>query len=135
MVSPCVLTQGGGSGKETEERTHRHRDRRENCLVFCFMETINLLDECSILRAHLTLMDFAGGSVCKKSAPNGRDLGSIPGSGRFPGEGNGKPLLFLPEKSHGQRILVDYRPWHAKKSEPFSKHSTLAIQETTHEFE
>ena len=28
----------------------------------------------------------------KKSGCNARDLGSIPGSGRFPGEGNGNPL-------------------------------------------
>ena len=92
MASPCVLTQGGGLGRETEERTHRHKDRRENSLVFHFMETLNLLDECCTVRAHSTLMGFAGGSDGKESACNGRDLGSIPESGRLPGEGNGKPL-------------------------------------------
>ena len=30
----------------------------------------------------------------KKSACNARDLGSIPGSGRYPGEGNGNPLQY-----------------------------------------
>ena len=59
MVSPCVLTQGGVWGRQTEERTHRHRDGRENSLVFCFMETLNLLDECSTLRAYLTLISPA----------------------------------------------------------------------------
>ena len=34
-------------------------------------------------------MGFPGGSDGKESACNVRDLGSIPGSGRFPGEGNG----------------------------------------------
>ena len=34
------------------------------------------------------------------------DLGSILGSGRSPGEGNGNPLVFLPRESHGQRNLV-----------------------------
>ena len=34
------------------------------------------------------------------------DPGSIPGSGRSPGEGNGTTLVFLPGKSHGQRSLV-----------------------------
>ena len=39
-------------------------------------------------------MDFPGGSGCKASAYNARDLGSIPGSGRSPGEGNGNPLQY-----------------------------------------
>ena len=30
----------------------------------------------------------------KESACNVRDAGSIPGSGRFPGEGNGNPLQY-----------------------------------------
>ena len=34
---------------------------------------------------------FPGGSEVKASASNA-DLGSIPGSGRSPGEGNGSPL-------------------------------------------
>ena len=41
-----------------------------------------------------------------------RDLGSIPGSGRSPGEGNGNPLRYsCLEKSHGQRSLTGYSPW------------------------
>ena len=38
--------------------------------------------------------DFPGGSDSKVSAYNARDLGSIPGSGRSPGEGNGNPLQY-----------------------------------------
>ena len=37
---------------------------------------------------------FPGGSDCKASACNVGDLGSIPGSGRSPGEGNGTPLQY-----------------------------------------
>ena len=37
---------------------------------------------------------FPGGSDGKESAYNAGDLGSIPGSGRSPGEGNGKPLYY-----------------------------------------
>ena len=37
-------------------------------------------------------MGFPGGSEVKASACNARDLGSIPESGRSPGEGNGNPL-------------------------------------------
>ena len=37
---------------------------------------------------------FTGGSEVKASASNAGDLGSIPGSGRSPGEGNGNPLQY-----------------------------------------
>ena len=39
-----------------------------------------------------------------------RDVGSIPGSGRFPGGGHDNPLQFLPGESHGQKTLVGYSP-------------------------
>ena len=35
-----------------------------------------------------------GGSEVKVSACNAGKLGSIPGSGRYPGEGNGNPLQY-----------------------------------------
>ena len=40
------------------------------------------------------LLIFAGGSNGKVSAYNAVDTGSIPGSGRSPGEGNGNPLQY-----------------------------------------
>ena len=39
-------------------------------------------------------MDFPGGSHGKASVYNVGDLGSIPGSGRFPGQGNSNPLQY-----------------------------------------
>ena len=39
-------------------------------------------------------MNFLHSSVSKESARNAGDLGSIPGLGRFPGEGNGNPLQY-----------------------------------------
>ena len=39
-------------------------------------------------------MGFLGGSNSKQSACNAGDLGSIPGSGRFPGEVNGYPFQY-----------------------------------------
>ena len=39
-------------------------------------------------------LGFPGGSEIKASACNAGDLGSIPGSGRSPGEGNGNPLQY-----------------------------------------
>ena len=40
-------------------------------------------------------MGFPGGSDGKESASNGGDPGSIPGSGRSPGEANCYPLQYL----------------------------------------
>ena len=48
----------------------------------------------------------------KESTCQAGDAGSIPGSGRSSGEGNGNP-----EKSHGQRSLVGYSPWGGKESD------------------
>ena len=39
-------------------------------------------------------MGFPGGSDSKESACNTGDLGSIPWSGRSPGEGNGYPIQY-----------------------------------------
>ena len=40
------------------------------------------------------MLDFPGGSDSKESSSNASDLGSIPGSGRSPEEGNGCPLQY-----------------------------------------
>ena len=40
------------------------------------------------------MFTFPGHSEVKVSACNAADLGSIPGSGRSPGEGNGNPLQY-----------------------------------------
>ena len=37
---------------------------------------------------------FPGGSVVKNLLASAKDTGSVPGSGRFPGEGNGSPLQY-----------------------------------------
>ena len=42
----------------------------------------------------VTKQGFPGGSEVTASACNVGDLGSIPGSGRSPGEGNGNPLQY-----------------------------------------
>ena len=56
------------------------------------------------------MMDFPGGSDSKELACNVEDLGSIPGSGRSPGEGNGNPLQDFCLQSHEQRTLEGYSP-------------------------
>ena len=56
-------------------------------------------------------MGFPGDSVGKESACNVGDLGSVPGSVRFHGEGHGSPLQYSCRKNpHGQRGLEGYSP-------------------------
>ena len=60
------------------------------------------------------------------------DTGSIPGSGRSPGGGNGNPLqLFFPREPHGQRILVGhsaYGPKGLDKTEHTHMHAQIWCQ-------
>ena len=51
------------------------------------------------------------------NAGDARDMGSIPGLGRFLGGEHGNPLQFLPGESHGQRSLAGYSPWGHKESD------------------
>ena len=46
------------------------------------------------LSSHRNPEGFSGGSVIKNPPTDARDTGSIPGSGRAPGEGNGNPLQY-----------------------------------------
>ena len=63
----------------------------------------------------MTTLGFPGGSDGKESACNAGDMCSIPGLGRFSGEGNGNPLQYsCLENAHGQRSLAGYSPWGQK---------------------
>ena len=46
-------------------------------------------ERCAVKQA-----DFPGGSVVKNLPTNAGDVGFIPGSGRYPGEGNDNPLQY-----------------------------------------
>ena len=52
------------------------------------------MTEVTYQQQHTPLKDFPGGSDGKASAYNVEDPGSILGSGRSPGEGNGNPLQY-----------------------------------------
>ena len=55
---------------------------------------------------------FPGGLAGKESACNAGDPGSIPRSGRCPGEGHGNTLQYsCLENPQGQRSLAGYSPW------------------------
>ena len=62
-------------------------------------------------------MGFLGCSEGKEFACYAGNPGSIPGSGRYLGEGNGYPLQVLPGELHIQRSLVGYNPWGLKESD------------------
>jgi len=51
----------------------------------------------------MSFKGFPGGSEDKPSACSAEDQGSIPGSGRSPGEGNGNPLWYSCLKNHMDR--------------------------------
>ena len=55
------------------------------------------------------IMGFPGGSVVKNPPSNAGDVGSIPGSGRSPGERNGDPLQYFCLGN-----LTDRGAWKAK---------------------
>ena len=54
---------------------------------------------------------FPSSSVGKESAGNSGDPGSIPGLGRYPGEGNGKALQYSCQENP-----MDRGAWQATKS-------------------
>ena len=58
--------------------------------------------------AFMLVMDFPCCSEVKASTCNMGDLGSIPGSGRSPGEGNGSPLQYSCRENP-----MDRRAWRA----------------------
>ena len=74
----CYMRAGMG-GRFEEEWIH---------IYICVAESLCCSPEA------ITALGFPGGSDGKESACNAGDLGSIPGSGRSPGEGNGNPLQY-----------------------------------------
>ena len=60
-------------------------------------------------------MGFPGGSDGEESACSTGYPGSIPGSGRYPGEENAPIPVFLPGEFHGQKSLAGYIPWGHKE--------------------
>ena len=61
------------------------------------------------------LLGFPGGSDGKESACSAGDPAVIPGLGRFPWRSRLPTPVFLPGKSHEQRILVGYSRWGHKE--------------------
>ena len=56
-------------------------------------------------------ISFLGGSEVKASACDVGDLGSIPGLGRSPGEGNGNPLQYLGWGMERKENISEINTW------------------------
>ena len=65
-----------------------------NCLQVLLTDLRMKLVNGKKLNKRFTWRDFPGGSDSKASAYNAGDPGSIPGSGRCPGGGNGNPSQY-----------------------------------------
>ena len=78
-----------------------------------FLKPLSLRTPMSVLRMlPLNTQGLNPGvSAVGKSPWNAWDAGSVPGSGRSPGEGMATTPVFLSEKSHGQNTLASYSPW------------------------
>ena len=66
------------------------------------------------------------------NAEDTRDVDSIPGWERSPGEGHGNPLQYsCLETPHGQRSLAGCSPWHRKEwdtTEQLSRHTHICLE-------
>ena len=73
----------------------------------------------NILGGYQTHLSFPGDPVVQNPLPiDAGDAGSIPGSERCPGEGNGNPLQYsCLEKFHRERSLMSYHLWGHKDSD------------------
>ena len=66
--------------------------------------SVHGISQARVLVCILIYMGFPGGSAGKESACNEGDLGSTPGLGRSPGEGDLPTLVFWPGELHGLYI-------------------------------
>ena len=93
---------------------------KKGCLKLQNMLSAMMTRKCNLLRCEY-VPGSLDGSEGKESAHGAGDTGdasSVPGSERYPGEGNGNPLQYsYLKKSHGQRNLVGYSPKGRKESD------------------
>ena len=81
-----------------------------------------------LMAEYYSIMGFPSCSDGKESACNMGYLGSVPGLGRYPGGGHGKPhQCSCLENPHEQRNLAGYSLWGHKKSDMTERLSTHNI--------
>ena len=87
IIAHCISFCIFHSQKHTHTHTHTRNfplQKSGTNSIYCHKSVLPKLNQTS----------FPGGSEGKASACSAGDLGSIPGSGRSPGEGNGNPLQY-----------------------------------------
>ena len=91
-------------------------------LCFLFLKSIVDLQycvsfTCKVIHIYI-FMGFPGVSDSKKSACDTGDLGSVPGLGRSPGEGNSDPLQYSCLKNSKDREAWQTKgPWDHRESD------------------
>ena len=98
---------------------HSHSFILGNIQRIAFFELYDMYMSSCIRPPLRVLQDFPGGSDGKTSVYNVRDLGLIPGMGRFPGEGNGNALQYSCLENPmdgGAWCIAGYYPWGRKES-------------------
>ena len=81
-----------GPAKLTQKISHCTQHNRTRPLKYDLSQHVCHVLETSQKSRNNFILGFPDGSDSKESACNAGDPGSIPGSGRSPGEGNGNPL-------------------------------------------
>ena len=111
-------------------RSSQPRDQTQvSCIVGKFFTSWATREAQGLLRTSLVA------HMVKNLPANTGNLGLIPGSGRFFGEGSNNPLqwripgefLGMPGEFHGQRSLVRYSSWGHKESDTTEQLSTLWV--------
>ena len=90
----CVEYIMRNAGLEETQAGIKIARRNINNLRYADDTTLMAESEEELKSLLMKVKDFPGGSEGKASAYNAGDLGSFPGSGRSPGEGNGNPLQY-----------------------------------------
>ena len=79
----------------------------------------------------LLCVELPGGSVVKNLPANAGDSGSIPGSGRSPGEGNGNPLQYSCLGNPMDRGAWRATVYGVVKESDMAKHKHAVLAEVT----
>ena len=97
------VSQSNHRGEDGPSTLVRHSLYSESCYLF-------------LLSVHQEYWGFPDGSAVKNLPVNAGDVGSIPGLGRSPEEGNGKPLQYSCLGNHMDRGVWRLRPMGSQKS-------------------
>ena len=93
-------------GSQTHRRSTSHSTQITSAIAFMFL-----------LKWLYRFLGLPCRLSCNKSACSAGDMGSIPESGRCPGEGNGNPLQYSCLGNPWTEEPVGYSPWVHKESD------------------